>query len=190
MAYGDRLRVRVRSTGDFRFENKLEDGIEEVGLILNGSIELSMDDLHQALELDTRGISVRQFDGHQWYVDAGADSAALDFIVNVAADVSVLGLTGTVAYVRSRLRRAQQSNVQRLAAILNEDDFETVARQVLRSKFGVSNDNIRIDSVEWTADGEGVVQASVPEGNRQFQVDLRLHGDGIRLYRVRRTNLS
>jgi len=60
VAYGDRLQVRVRSTGDFRFETRPEDEVDEIGIIVNNSIELNMDELHEALELDTRGIMVRE----------------------------------------------------------------------------------------------------------------------------------
>ena len=174
MAYGDKLWVRVRSTGDFRFETKPEDEIEEVGILYNGSIELSMDDLHDALELDTRGIMVRRFEGHQWYVDAGADSAALDYVVNVAATVTVLGLSGTVAYVKSKVHGMRESDAERRAATLTNVDFETVARQTVQSKFGVPDDKIRIEFVEWSTDGKGTVEFNLLDDGRRFTVDLEL----------------
>ena len=188
MAYGDRLQVRVRSTGDFRFENRPEDQIEEIGIIVNNSIELNMDELHEALELDTRGTPVRQFDGHQRYIDAGADGAFLDFVVNVASDVAALGLTGTIAYVRGKVRGRQQLHGQERATTITDNDFERVAVETIQLKSGVTHDKIQIESVESGIDGKGIVELTIPENGLKFRVDLELHDDGIRVYRIKRAN--
>ena len=190
MAYGDRLQVRVRSTGDFRFETRPEDEVDEIGIIVNNSIELNMDELHEALELDTRGIMVREFDGHQRYIDAGADGAMLDFVVNVASDVAALGLTGTIAYVRGKVRGRQESHALDRASALTETDYERVACQTIQFKFGIAEDKIHIESVETRIDGKGAVELTISEDGRQFRVDLELHDDGIRVFRIKRVNRS
>lgn len=186
MAYGDQLRVSVRSTGDFRFERRPEEEIDEVGL-LAGSIELSLDELESALEVDTRGIAVRDFIGTQRHLDAGADGYMVDFVVNVAADVSVLGLTGTVAYVRSRIKAREQAAREQRIESLGRDDYERAAQEALIRKFDIPVADLQTMAVEYGSDGIGEVEIQIPSDSRKFTVYLKMHADGLREYRLRCT---
>lgn len=185
MAYGDQLSVRVRSTGDFRFENRLEEDVDEIGLVALGGIELSLDDLQDALEADTRGIPVRNFRGSQIHTDAGADGYALEFIVNVAADVAVLGIAGTAALIKGKLNDRRAAEGERFAAGLVAQDYDNAAADIIWRKFGFRRDLLSIDVVEQDVKGNGVVEATIIADNRKFRIELELIGEQLRLYRLR-----